>query len=388
MIDNILSQIDDVSEELKTRAAEMERTRRMPLDLAQTLAGTGAFSLLTPKSLGGPELSPENFVLALARIAEANAAAGWCAMIASTNAITAAYLPADIAQNIFGNPDVITGGVFAPIGKAVLDGDHYKVSGRWAWGSGSANCSWLAGGCTIWEDGEMRRHADGTPETRMMLFPNSDVILHDNWHVMGLKGTGSGDFEVKDCLVPKSRSVSLQTDQPREKGALYKFPVFGLLSLGICAVALGNSRAAIDSATEFARTKKLMGGKNFSDKASAQVKIAEIEASWRAAHSYIMAESRRVWDIAQSSVTVNNAEIPVEARADLRLASTHGVRVSAAICQSAYNLGGGAALFENHDLQRQFRDAHAMTQHIMTAAPTYELIGRIMLGRSVNTSMV
>lgn len=388
MIETILSRIDDVSEELTTRAAEMETARRMPLDLAQTLASTGAFSLLTPKSMGGPELSPENFVLVLARIAEANAAAGWCAMIASTNAIAAAYLSKDIATDIFGDPSVITGGVFAPMGRAEVKGDHYNVSGRWSWGSGSANCSWLAGGCTIWEDGEMRRHEDGTPETRMMLFPASSVTLHDTWQVMGLKGTGSGDFEVTDCTVPKTHSVSLQTDQPREKNPLYRFPVFGLLSLGICAVALGNSRAAINSLTDYARTKKLMGEKNLSDKAAVQSKIAEMEASWRAAHAYILAESRRVWDIALSGAQDLSAEIPVRARADLRLASTNGVRASAAICQTAYDLGGGAALFDNHDLQRHFRDAHAMTQHIMTAAPTYELIGRIFLDRPVNPSMV
>ena len=33
-------------------------------------------------------------------------------------------------------------------------------------------------------------------------------------------------------------------------------------------------------------------------------------------------------------------------------------------------LGGGAALFETSPLQRQFRDAQAMTQHIITAPAT------------------
>ena len=58
---------------------------------------------------------------------------------------------------------------------------------------------------------------------------------------MGLKGTGSGDIEVRDVLVPRERSVSLIADPPVEPGPLYKFPVFGLLSLGVCAVALGNA---------------------------------------------------------------------------------------------------------------------------------------------------
>ena len=144
-------------------------------------------------------------------------------MIGATTAMNAAYMDPDMAAEIYADPDTITGGVFAPMGKAVREGDHYRVSGRWQWGSGSANCSWLCGGCTIWENGEMKRFPSGAPDARMMVFPASDAVLHDTWHVMGLKGTGSGDIEVKDILVPVARSVSLVSDTPLETGALFKF---------------------------------------------------------------------------------------------------------------------------------------------------------------------
>jgi alkylation response protein AidB-like acyl-CoA dehydrogenase len=231
-IQSILKGIDGLKDELSKRAAEMEEARLLPADLAAKMAKTGVFRLLTPKSIGGPELSAHEFIECLERLALSNASAAWCAMIGSTTALNAAYFPKDIAKEIYGDPDVITGGVFAPMGKAVIDGDSYRVSGRWSWGSGSANCTWIAGGCTIWQDGDMLRLPSGALDTRMILFPASDVILHDTWHVMGLKGTGSGDFEVKDCLVPKERSVSLISDKPLEDGAAYKFPIFGLLSLG------------------------------------------------------------------------------------------------------------------------------------------------------------
>jgi hypothetical protein len=89
--------------------------------------------------------------------------------------------------------------------------------------------------------------ANGAPESRMVIFPASKAQLADDWHVSGLRGTGSGSFQVNDLLVPKSRSVSLAEDLPRETGALYKFPSFGLLALGIAAVAMGNAAGAIDS---------------------------------------------------------------------------------------------------------------------------------------------
>ncbi|MEQ9506706.1 MAG: acyl-CoA dehydrogenase family protein [Hyphomonas sp.] len=370
--------------ELAARAAEMEAERRLPADLAQKLAAAGVFRMVTPKRYGGLELTAREIVEATETLAAANASAGWCAMIGATTALNAAYMEPVFAEEIYGDPMIITGGVYAPMGRAVLEGDHYRVSGRWQWGSGSANCTWLCGSCTLWEDGEMKRLPSGAPDTRMMVFPASDAVLHDTWHVMGLKGTGSGDFEVKDLAVPVGRSVSLVTDKPRESGALYKFPAFGLLSLGVCAVALGNARGALDAFHAMATVKKSQGSsKTLSERQSMQAAFATCEAQWRAARAYLFAEIDRVWSIARQT-----EDVPMVARADLRLACTHMTRTGADICRTLYDLGGGAALFEASDLQRRFRDAHAITQHIVTAPSTLELTGRILFGLPTDAGMV
>ncbi len=370
--------------ELAARAAEMEDARRLPADLAQKLAEAGVFRMVTPKTYGGLELSPREIVEVTEAIAAANAGAGWCAMIGATTALNAAYMGPDHAEAVYADPMTITGGVFAPMGKAVVEGDHYRVSGRWQWGSGSANCSWLCGSCTIWENGEMKRLASGAPDTRMMVFPASDAVLFDTWHVMGLKGTGSGDFEVNDLLVPAGRSVSLVSDKPRETGALFKFPAFGLLSLGVCAVALGNARGALDAFHALATAKKSQGSsKTLAERQSMQAEFARCEAAWRASRAYLFSEIDRVWAIAQG-----DGGIPMEARADLRLACTHVTRTGAEICRTLYDLGGGAALYDTSDLQRRFRDAHAITQHIVTAPSTFELTGRILFGLPTDGGMV
>lgn len=370
--------------ELAARAAEMEEARRLPADLAQKLAATGVFRMVTPRRFGGLELSPREIVETTALIAAHNASAAWCAMIGATTALNAAYMETHFAEEIYADPMTVTGGVFAPMGRAVPEGDHYRVSGRWQWGSGSANCTWLCGSCTIWEAGEMKRLSSGAPDTRMMVFPAADVTFHDTWHVMGLKGTGSGDFEVKDLLVPRGRSVSLVTDKPREPGALFKFPAFGLLSLGVCAVALGNARGALDAFRDLATVKKSQGSaKTLAERQTMQADYARCEAAWRAARAYLFAEIDRVWQVAQEA-----GDIPMELRADLRLACTHMTRTGADICRTLYDLGGGAALFESSDLQRRFRDAHAITQHIVTAPSTFELTGRILFGLPTDGGMV
>ncbi|MDJ0920242.1 MAG: acyl-CoA dehydrogenase family protein [Henriciella sp.] len=370
--------------ELMSRAQEIEDARRLPADIAKRFASAGFFRLVTPAAYGGLECSPRQIVDVVEAIAEANASAAWCVMIGATTAMNAAYLEPGHAAEIYADPDVITGGVFAPMGKAIDHGDHYLVSGRWQWGSGSANCTWLCGGSLIFENDELKTLPSGRPDARMMIFPASDAELIDTWHTMGLKGTGSGDIEVKALRVPKARSVSLVTDKPKVDGALYKFPAFGLLSLGVAATALGNAKGALRAFSELACAKKPQGSrKTLSERTNVQAAFARLTADFRAARAYLHDEIEQTWDVAETE-----GDIPVERRAALRMACTHMVRTAAEICRETYDLGGGAALFNHNDLQRRFRDAHAMTQHIVTAPSTWELTGRLLFDLPTDASMV
>ena len=131
------------------------------------------------------------------------------------------------------------------MGKAVVEGDGYRVTGQWKWNSGGQNATWLCGGCVIYDNGAPRMLTDKIPDHRMMLFPASEVTFVDTWHTSGLRGSGSGDMAVRELFVPRAHSVSLIADRPRIKAPLYAFPIFGLLAIGIAAVASGNARAAL-----------------------------------------------------------------------------------------------------------------------------------------------
>ncbi|MNF17787.1 hypothetical protein D3C80_2214960 [compost metagenome] len=58
------------------------------------------------------------------------------------------------------------------------------------------------------------------------------------------------------------------------------------------------------------------------------------------------------------------------------------------VVTSMYQLGGGAAIFDNSPLQRCLRDIHVVTQHFMVSDSTYELTGRLFLGLETNVSML
>ncbi|MEO0465042.1 MAG: acyl-CoA dehydrogenase family protein [Pseudomonadota bacterium] len=371
--------------QIAERAPEIENVRRLPADLAQKLANIGVFRMVTPAYLGGLELSPREIVEVTEAVATADASVGWCTMIGATTALNAAYMSPDAAHEVYNDPKIITGGVFAPMGKAWDEGDHFRVTGRWQWGSGSANCTWLCGGCMVYEDDKLLRLPSGAPENRMMVFPASEAELIDTWHTMGLQGTGSGDIAVTDIKVPKGRSVSLVADAPTTDSPLFKFPAFGLLSLGVAAAAMGNARGALTAFKDLALGKKNQGSrKTLAERAPIQIDYAKMDAALNAARAYLFHEIDQTWDVAQNT----DGEIPMERRADLRLACTHMVRTAADVCRTAHDLAGGVDVYSNSEIQRRFRDAHAMTAHIVTAPATYELIGRILLDQSTDGAMV
>lgn len=363
-------------DEIRRRASEIEIARRLPADLATSMAGAGLFRLCVPRSLGGLEAEPAELLRAIETVSMADGAAGWCVMIGATSGMTAAYLDPPTAREIYGDAMTVTGGVFAPNGKAEIEGDNYRVNGRWQWASGSGHCRWLMGGCLITEGGKPRLLDGGIPDTRMVLFPVADATIHDTWHASGLCGTGSNDMEVRNLLVPRRRSASIATDKPVESGALYVFPIFGLLALGIAAVGLGLARRAMDELRELAGAKVPTGARRpLAERASTQTDFARADAALGSARSFYFETVANAWQRAQ-----RDGHIDVERRARLRLAATHAVESAARVVDLMYNLGGGTSVYRDSALQRCFRDVHVVTQHMMVAPATWEMAGRALLG--------
>jgi alkylation response protein AidB-like acyl-CoA dehydrogenase len=347
------------------------------MELVHELADAGVFRMCVPRALGGNEVDPGVLVSVLETIAAADGSAGWCAMIGATSGVVSAYLPDAAAREIYGSdPRTVTGGVFAPRGTAVPAGDGYRVSGRWPFASGSEHCAWLMGGCLV-RDG-------GPPQARMMLFPAADVRIVDTWTVAGLRGTGSHDMTVENVFVPADRSVSLITDQPRFPGTLYVFPVFGLLAIGIAAVALGIARAAIDELVRVAGEKAPTGSKRtLAERGVVQADVARAEALVRSGHAFLNEAVEEA-----TSFALINRMMTTPFRRNLRLAATHATTSAAKATDLVYEAGGGTSIYATSPLQRCFRDVHVATQHAMVAGSTLELTGRIFLGLDTDVSQL
>ncbi|HZI07412.1 MAG TPA: acyl-CoA dehydrogenase family protein [Archangium sp.] len=378
----VLASIRELAPRIAARSEEIETARRLPADLAHELAQAGLFRMIVPEAYGGFEMHPALVIEALETLARADGSTGWCVMIGAATAMCSGWLPEAQARAIYGVPDVITGGVAAPMGRAELVEGGYRVTGRWPWASGSQNCGWLLGGAVVTKDGVPQMRGP-VPQVRLFFFPSADVTLHDTWHVSGLCGTGSGDMEVRDVFVPAERSLSI-LERPRVEGPLYAFPAFGLLGVGIPAVALGIARRAIDELTALANQKKLMtqGGQLLAKRPAVQEAVAEAEATLRAGRAFLLETVNTTFEAG------SRGEVSVKHRAELRLAYTHATRSAARVVDRMYEAAGGTAVYRASPLQRCLRDIHVATQHAMVAPPTLELIGGVLRGLDVNTVML
>jgi indole-3-acetate monooxygenase len=365
---------------IRERADEIEQARRVPLDLVRGLAEAGAFRMCIPRALGGGENDVATLLEVIDAVARADGSTAWIVMIGATSGLISGYLPSDIARDIYGRPDVVTGGVFAPRGEAIAVDGGYRARGRWAFGS----CSWLLGGCVVVDGGKPRLLPRGIPDSRMMLFPASEARILDTWTVAGLRGTGSHDFEITDVFIPETRAVSLISDRPVVEGPLYRFPVFGLLALGIAAVATGIARRAIDELVAIAGAKTPTNSKRLlGERAVVQMQVAQAEAALESSRAWLAATVAAAWESARSSGT-----IPVEQRAALRLAATDATIRATQAVDLMYDAGGGTSIYATSPLQRCFRDVHVVTQHAMVAPSTYELTGRLLLGLDTDSAML
>jgi alkylation response protein AidB-like acyl-CoA dehydrogenase len=362
-------------------ADEIERTRRLTPAVTAALIENGLYRVLLPQGLGGTEAPLEIFMQMQEEIAKADASTAWCLGQCSVCAMTAAYLDADAADEIFNTaPGILAWGAIAHEVHAVPGG--YKASARWDFASGSRQASWLGAHVRVVEaDGSQRKKKDGSPEIRTILFPAASATMYDVWDVIGLKGTGTDSYSVDNLFIPEK--FSALRDDPtalREKGPIYKLTTNAVFGMGFAATALGVARATLDAAVELARKKQPQGLSVMRENNAVQGLIGRTEATLRAARAYLYATAAEVWHDLSRGEPVTEAH-----RIALRIATTWTIHQSASVVDTAYHMTGATAVFASNPFERRFRDMHTIAQQIQARDTHYEDAGKVILSGRLNT---
>lgn len=384
MSHSLLSSARQVGPALAARSDEIERARTLPSEIVDMVRPTGAFRMWVPEDLGGPMVSAWEGLEVIEELGYHDGATGWCAMIGSTTSLLSSFLPDPYAKEIFGSSDGIAGGFAMPAGRAVAVDGGLRATGRWPWGSGTQHSDWIGAGCRVVdEDGATAPREDGLVMP-YVFFPAHEVEFIDTWHVAGLAGTGSCDYEVSEVFVPEGRWVQMGIDEPVRHNTLSRFSFYGLLACGVAACAIGIGRRAIDELAALADHKKPQGGsRTLSERSQVQADVAIAEAKLSSAWSYMRETTAGAWATAEdgNSLTLEHKRL-------LRLSATHATQTAAEVAEMMYKAGGGAAVYKTSPLQRTFRDAFVATQHAMVAPRTFDTYGRLRLGIDTNTKQL
>jgi len=257
----LLERAREIAPLVEAGAAEAERLRTLPADTVAALAKAGLFRACLPRALGGEAAEFGPCLEAWEEIARADGSAGWTAMANATAAGAAAhFLPDGAARAIFGeDPAATIGGQFAPRGTGVREGQGWRVTGSFSFGSGTAHSGYVAAGFLPLEDGKPVIEPPGLPRMLAAIVPRDRIAFLDNWHVMGLRGTGSYDYELRGVHVPDDFAFRLFEKQPRHESAVFRMGMMPITASGHAAFALGVGRRALDEVRALAHEKTRMG---------------------------------------------------------------------------------------------------------------------------------
>jgi alkylation response protein AidB-like acyl-CoA dehydrogenase len=361
---------------ISARAEEIEKGRRLPLDLVDELVSAGCFRALVPRSHGGDELDLTPFLEMLELLADADGSVGWTVAIGAAVPVIAGHLPAATFDEVYaGGPDVLGAGSFNPKGRATPVDGGYRVSGQWPFASGCQHAQWFIGHCVV-DDGRM-------PPLRMMGVTASDVEIVDTWSTMGMCGTGSHDFRISDVFVPDQRSFSI-FEPPELDFVMLRVPELCLASMEFAAVAVGIASGAVDELVALAAGKVPM----FADSTLAanplfRNQLGRADAALRAARAALRHDATEAWEMALAG-----AEFGDDVRARIRSTTTWVAETAAEVVDTVYRAGGGTALYTDSPLQRRLRDIHTLTQHFGLKLDTYTLAGAVRAGQEVDTTFL
>lgn len=367
----VLTRAREIAELARGMADQIDSARRLPPELVEALRDSGLLRAGAPVEVGALELPASTALRCAEEVARGDASAGWCVSIGITSTLLVAYLPPQSRDELFGDGRGLAAGVWAPQGKATRVPGGVVVSGRWAFCSGITHADVLFAGCML----------DDKPA--VVALPTEHLQILDTWHTLGLRGTGSHDTVADEVFVPDERVLSI-FDGPVIDRPLYRFPPFGFFAACITAAAMGNARAAIDNFVDLAGAKKgVAGSRTLAQRSTIQVAVATAESALDAARAGYYQAIESAWQAAEDGPSV-----PLAARTRLRLAATHGARVSADVVRSMYDLAGGSAIYDGAPLQRRLRDAFTATAHFQVNEASRELPGRILLGQASEAAML
>ncbi len=371
----LLPEIESIAPILAEHAPVSEKLGRLADPSMEAFRSTRLLRCACPRELGGLEADPVTLMEVLEAVARIDASAGWVlGILAGSSQIVGAHLPAASARRIYAQGFVPIAGALAASGQAQPVDGGYRVKGRWAFGSGIHHADFVVAGTLV--VGQQIPMG-----LRAIVVPRDQVVIHDNWQVAGLRGSGSCDYSIEDVFVAEEMTfpfLDLILGNAVTGGSAVRlgFPA-GAVPFHM-AIALGVARHALDEITAQAIAK----GRGFPPSPlqthphfQYALGKAEVELASARALAYKL--------ISDLTTEAQAGQLPAPTRqAEARAAGTYITEVAQRVTGVAFHAAGGGGLFDTNPLQRCFRDVNALGQHFVVSQSAYPGLGKFKLGQS------
>ena len=218
---------------------------------------------------------------------------------------------------------------------------------------------------------------DGQLKLLAAILPREEIIFTDGWHVQGLKGTGSYDYNVQTCSCPNTAPSPSSPGSPTAATPrTFRMGLMPITAAGHAAWALGVAKSMLDDVGSspsprpgWATWRRSPTGRRSSAASPTTSRCGGRPGCWSSTPS----RGPRPRSRAGESLTPHH-------RADMRVAATYATEACREVAQWAHLAAGTTAIREGSRLERAFRDIYTGTQHAFISEKTYLDAAQVMLG--------
>jgi len=377
----LLLRARDIAALARERARQTECARRVGDDLIARLRAADLFRIMQPQAYGGFEYGFDVFTQIGATIASGCGSTGWVyGLLASHQWLVACFSP-ETQDEVWHEHGALATGTYAPVAQAVAVDGGYRVSGAGGFCSGCDNAQWqFLGG--------MIPQADGPPRPGFFLLRTADIVIKDDWHTMGLAGTGSKTIVADNAFVPGHRALAFAEladgsapGMRAHANPLYKQSFLAVLPIAIVMPVLGMAEGALAAFLDMAKLRTTRGAVAGGNRKMAELTTVQLRAA-EAAACIDAARLMMFRDLAEAFAMAARGEaVSLDVRLRNRRDQAFCVRLLIQAIDALFLAAGGQGLFLDHPIQRFWRDAHAAGSHIsLNWDAAGSMFGQAMLG--------
>ncbi len=382
--EGVLAEVNALVEQLRARAPETERLRRMHPENLRNLTDAGVFRLAMPTDVGGYQANDGLVAEVLAQISRGCPSTGWMSTIMLTSNVIPAFLADEAADELYATPDLRITTAIAPTGQAVPVDGGYCVTGQWTWNTAGVHSNWLAAACVV--------PGEEDAGLRLTLVPTNEVERQDNWRSAGMAGTATNVASIRDAFVPAARTILLEDlaegryPTRRYSGLPYfNRPFVMYINASSAPALLGMARGAMDVFMWTLPTRGPITYTAWPKAAEAPLlhhQLAKARYDLEAAEMFTDRLSSMYCEVLHRRPTILE-------RTQARAYIGHVATLSRACVNQLFEASSASHTLLAADIQRYFRDINVLHQHAAIQPNSGdEAYGRVLAGLDPQSEIV